>query len=68
MKYAVVDADNNISWSEKTEKGEVFSSLKAAQKRASEIADCEPGKTVGIYQLVSEAIAEVSPVEIRNVE
>jgi hypothetical protein len=63
IQFVVVDAENSISWSAKKEKGETFRSYVAAQKRAEEMASYEPGKPVGIYEKIGEAISEVRPVK-----
>lgn len=53
-KYVVLDADGAQSWDAKAEKGEVFSSQSAADKRALELASYEVGRPVSVYELVGE--------------
>lgn len=55
--YYVIDGDNNTLWAgkEKDDAPMVFKSFAAAEKRAKEAADCEPGtafKVVGVEALV----------------
>lgn len=62
-RFVVIDQEGNVSWNEKTEKGENFSTFKAARKRAEEIAASEPGGVVSVYELTAESLCAVAPVE-----
>ena len=64
--YVVVGEDNLTSWSDKTESGERFSTLKAARRRAAELANNEPGTVFTIFQSHSEAVAPVGAVELKG--
>lgn len=61
-KFVVVDQNNEISWSEKKEAGEAFTSYAAADKRARELAGYNPGETIGIYELAGEVTAPVGKI------
>lgn len=55
MTFYVIDtADRSTSWGVKEEKGERFTTLKAAEKRAKKLAEYEPGKTFEIVQSIAE--------------
>lgn len=61
--YIVCDETGNVSYSAKTEAPESFTTFRAAEKRAKELADTSPGQTIGIFELVGEAIAAVAKPE-----
>lgn len=58
-KFVVIDAEGIVSYCDKTEASEAFNSLRAAEKRAREIAVSDAGKPVGIYQLVEKVTAPI---------
>lgn len=67
MTFYVIDvAERMTTWPAKdnADKGESFTTLKAAQKRASERATWEPGKTYEIVQTVAEVVCQVGPPKI----
>lgn len=62
-KYVVTDEDGCISWSGKTKAAESFKTFEAAEKRATELAKCSPGRPIGVYALAATVEAPVlSPV------
>lgn len=67
-QYVVVDEDNLTSWSDKPEGAERFPTLKAARKRATELAKTEPGKPFTIFEACSVVSAPVGPVEMRDLD
>lgn len=66
-RYAVIDADGNVSWDVKREAGETFSNFEAAEKRAAGIAESEPGREVGIYEMVAKVSAPVGATIVKSV-
>lgn len=63
--FFVIDATENLtSWSNKTESGEKFRSVKSARKRALELAASEPGKKFYICQVLNAAVADVASPKI----
>lgn len=57
MTFYVIDTvERSVTWPAKddADKGERFASLEAAQKRAEERAEMEPGKLFEIVQSVAE--------------
>lgn len=59
-KWFVIDATGTVSWSAKTEEPESFTSFKAAERRATELAKMDAGNDVYICQPVAVVRAEVS--------
>lgn len=65
MTFYVIDTvDRAVSWSVKDEKGERFASRKAAEKRAKELAEMEPGKMFEIVQSIAEVECPVGAPKI----
>jgi hypothetical protein len=65
MTFYVIDTvDRAPSWSAKDEKGERFASFKAAEKRAKELAEIEPGKMFEIVQSVAEVECPVGKPKV----
>lgn len=65
MTFYVIDTvDRAVSWSIKDEKGERFASRKMAEKRAKELAECEPGKMFEIVQSVAEVECPVGAPKV----
>lgn len=68
QKFYVIDAeDGSTSWSYKTESGECFKTVPAAQKRALELANSEPGKIFFICQAIQCAQAPVERAACKKV-
>lgn len=61
-KFVVIEGDGSVSWSAKTDAAESFPTFAAAEKRAIELAKCEPGDKIGIYTLHAEVTAPVGKV------
>lgn len=67
MSFYVIDvADRSTSWGVKEEKGERFASMKAAEKRAKELAEYEPGKVFEIVQSMAEVWCPVGKPKIET--
>lgn len=66
MRFVVIDAEGNCSFSEKKEAPERFSTFAQAEKRARELADCDPGQLIGIYELAAEVEAPVGKTEVKR--
>lgn len=67
MTFYVIDTvDRSVTWpaKENADRGERFASLKAAQKRAEERAEMEPGKMFEIVQSVAEVECPVGKPKI----
>lgn len=67
MTFYVIDTEERATtWpsKESADKGESFTSMKTAQKRAEERAKWEPGKTYAIVQTVAEVVCQVGPPKI----
>lgn len=65
-KYVVIDHEGNVSYGMKGKQDalpETFSSYRAAEKRAKELAVDAPGETIGVYELTGEVVAPVGKVE-----
>lgn len=60
-RWYVIDEDNELSWSVKNDSSEHFATIGAAQKRAVECANLNPGKVYFICETVKFADAEVEP-------
>ncbi len=67
MTFYVIDSvERSVSWDDKTEKGERFSSQKAAEKKAKELAEYEPGKMFEIVQVIAKVECPVGAPKILN--
>lgn len=65
MTFYVIDTvERTPSWSTKDDKGERFGSYKAAEKRAKELADMEPGKCFEIVQSVADVVCPVGQARV----
>lgn len=65
MTFYIIDTvERATTWSIKEEKGERFASRKAAEKRAKEIAECEPGKMFEIVQSIAEVECPVGAPKV----
>lgn len=65
-RYVVIDPTGNVSCGiqdKRDAEPETFSSYRAAEKRAKELANHEPGEIIQIYELTGEVIAPVGKVE-----
>lgn len=63
-EFLVVSRDGNLSWNEKADRPESFTTFAAAARRAKEVATSDPGPAFGIYQRVSEAWCDVAPAKV----
>lgn len=66
MMYFVIDPDNLTSYSSEKDASERFSTRKAAEKRANEMAEAEPGKVFLICQAVAEVHCAVNAPIIKD--
>lgn len=67
MTFYVIDtAARATSWPAKADadKGEVFATLKAAQKRAEQLAKSEPGNKFEIVQPIAEVTCPVGKAKV----
>ena len=62
-EFVVIDQEGNASFNAKKEAPEAFAKFPTADKRAHELADSEPGQTIGIYRLVATVVADVVPAK-----
>lgn len=62
-KYVVIDTEGNASFDPKGDLPEDFTSFRAAEKRAKEIAKTAPGETIRIYELTAEVTVPVGKIE-----
>lgn len=60
IRYVVICSDGNVSYNAETESPECFYTKEQARVRAEIIAREEPGKSVAIYQLISETVCHIS--------
>lgn len=65
--FVVVGEDNLTSWNAKTEKGERFSTLRAATMRAADLAKSEPGQKFTIFEAIRVVVAPVGDVEVKSI-
>lgn len=67
MTFYVIDTvERATSWSIKDEKGERFASRKAAEKKAKELAEMEPGKMFEIVQSIAEVECPVGAPKVKE--
>lgn len=64
-RYVVVDGNNNISWSARAEAGEAFDTYAKAKKRATDIAESEPGTEVLICEAQTIICCDVKSAQAR---
>jgi hypothetical protein len=60
-EYFVIDGDGHVSFNVKDQSPDAYATLKAAQKRARDLAKSEPGHTVVIVQAIAYVTCEVGP-------
>lgn len=66
-RFVVVDvAENQLSWDDKVERGEVFKSEKVAMKRAAELANTEPHKAFDVFKIVARVFEERGPLKVQR--
>lgn len=59
-EFIVTDAGGNVSCGA-DENPERFKTFKAAEKRAKELAELDPGKNICIYELTATTISHTEP-------
>ena len=66
-RFYVIDEDNQTSFNAKKDAPEHFTKRRAAQKRAVELANSEPGKMFFICETIQFADAEVEPATYKDI-
>jgi hypothetical protein len=67
MTFYVIDvSERSVTWPARddADKGESFTTMKAAQKRAEERATWEPGKIFSITQTIVDVVCQVGKPQI----
>jgi hypothetical protein len=65
-EFVVIDSDGNVSYgmvNKNDAEPEQFGTFAKAEKRAKELATCEPGKSIKIFELAGEVIAPIGKIE-----
>lgn len=65
--FVVIDHEGNVSYGMKGDQEAVpesFATKKAADKRATKLAEYAPGETICVCQMVSEVVAPVGKVMV----
>lgn len=67
--FYVIDSEDNTTWHgrEKDDCPQRFATFAAAEKRAKELADIEPGKEVKIAKIVGVVLCAVQPAKTRRI-
>lgn len=66
-EFVVIDTDGNVSFAiqdKRDAEPESFPSYAKAEKRAKFLAECEPGKSIKIAEVVGEVVAPVGAVKV----
>lgn len=66
-EFVVTDHEGNVSYGfydKRDAEPESFPTFAKAEKRAKELADCEPGKVIKIFELSAEVIAPVGDIKV----
>lgn len=63
-RFYVIDEEHGTSWSAKTDAAEYFTSEAAAMKRATDLANSEPGKTYYVCQATRFAVCKIQPATV----
>lgn len=63
-----IDEENAVSWNPKTDASEFFTSEAAAMKKASALADSEPGKTYYVCAATRFAVCKVHPATVQYIK
>lgn len=68
-RFYVIDAEENVtSYSPSKDKSEFFTTEAAAMKKATDLADSEPGKTFFICATTRYAVCNVQQAQVRYVK
>jgi hypothetical protein len=68
MTFYVIDADNLVSYSAEKDAPESFKTHRAAEKRATELAESQPGETIRIVSTVAEVVCPVGKPQMKSIK